>query len=398
VSESENQEITHKTRVNKTEITLIGTAHVSQKSVDLVEKEIYSGKYDCIAVELCQPRYNNIIDKAWWRNLDIYEVFRKKKAGLLLVNLALSGYQKRLADKLGVEAGQEMQRAIELAKEKKIRLELIDRDITVTLNRIVNRVTFWQKIKFFTGLIASIFIGEEIDEKQIEDLKKGDMLQTVVEEFGEELPAVKEVLIDERDEYMTGKLNAIATSPNAPSSVVAMIGAGHLIGMMPKFSSPPDLKRLTELEEKPKPSKTGYYVGWSIGVFIMSMFAVGYNQSPEIGLNLIITWIVINGGLSALGAAIALAHPLSILSAFIAAPITSLNPSIGAGMVVGLVETYLRKPKVADFEALREDIGHFKNWFKNRVVRVFLIFFMANLGSAIGTYIAGASIINQIFS
>ncbi len=398
MSESENQEITHKTRVNKTEITLIGTAHVSQKSVDLVEKEIYSGKYDCIAVELCQPRYNNIIDKAWWRNLDIYEVFRKKKAGLLLVNLALSGYQKRLADKLGVEAGQEMQRAIELAKEKKIRLELIDRDITVTLNRIVNRVTFWQKIKFFTGLIASIFIGEEIDEKQIEDLKKGDMLQTVVEEFGEELPAVKEVLIDERDEYMTGKLNAIATSPNAPSSVVAMIGAGHLIGMMPKFSSPPDLKRLTELEEKPKPSKTGYYVGWSIGVFIMSMFAVGYNQSPEIGLNLIITWIVINGGLSALGAAIALAHPLSILSAFIAAPITSLNPSIGAGMVVGLVETYLRKPKVADFEALREDIGHFKNWFKNRVVRVFLIFFMANLGSAIGTYIAGASIINQIFS
>jgi pheromone shutdown-related protein TraB len=259
-------------------------------------------------------------------------------------------------------------------------------------------VTFWQKIKFFTGLIASIFVGEEIDEKQIEELKKGDMLQTVVKEFGEELPAVKEVLIDERDEYMTGKLNAIAESPEAPKSVVAMIGAGHLIGMRPKFSSPPTTERLKELDEKPKPSKTGFYIGWGIGIFIISMFAVGYARSPELGLNILITWVLINGGLSALGAAIALAHPLTILSAFFAAPLTSLNPTIGAGMVVGIVESYLRKPKVADFEALREDIGHLNKWFKNRVARVFLIFFMANLGSAIGTYVAGASIVQQIFS
>jgi pheromone shutdown-related protein TraB len=394
---TENKEITHKIIVDNTEITLIGTAHVSKKSVELVEKEICSGKYDCVAVELCQPRYNNIIDKAWWRNLDIYQIFRKKKAGLLLVNLALSAYQKRLAEKIGVEAGQEMQRAIDLAKEKNLKLELIDRDISTTLNRIVNRVSFWQKIKFFTGLIASIFVGEEIDEKQIEDLKKGDMLQTVVKEFGEELPAVKEVLIDERDEYMAGKLNALAKSPDAPQRVVAMVGAGHLIGMRPKFSSPPTADRLKELEEKPKPSKTGFYIGWGIGVFIISMFAVGYARSPELGFNILVTWVLINGGLSALGAAIALAHPLTILSAFFAAPITSLNPTIGAGMVVGIVESYLRKPKVADFEALREDIGHLNRWFKNRVARVFLIFFMANLGSAIGTYVAGASIVKQIF-
>lgn len=394
---TENEDITHKVCVNNTEITLIGTAHVSQKSVELVEKEISSGKYDCVAVELCQPRYDNLIDKAWWRNLDIYQIFRKKKAGLLLVNLALSAYQKRLAEKIGVEAGQEMQRAIDLAKEKNLKLELIDRDISTTLNRIVNRVTFWQKIKFFTGLIASIFVGEEIDEKQIEDLKKGDMLHTVVEEFGEELPAVKEVLIDERDEYMTGKLNALAKSPEAPQSVVAMIGAGHLIGMRPKFSSPPTTDRLKELEEKPKPSKTGFYIGWAIGIFIVSMFAVGYARSPELGLNILTTWVLINGGLSALGAAIALAHPLTILSAFFAAPITSLNPTIGAGMVVGIVESYLRKPKVSDFESLRNDISEVKGWFKNRVARVFVIFFLANLGSAIGTYVAGASIVQQIF-
>jgi len=395
---TENEDITHKIRVDNTEITLIGTAHVSQKSVELVEKEISSGEYDCIAVELCQARYNNLIDKAWWRNLDIYQIFRKKKAGLLLVNLALSAYQKRLAEKIGVEAGQEMQRAIELAKEKNLRLEVIDRDISTTLNRIVNKVTFWQKIKFFTGLIASIFVGEEIDEKQIEDLKKGDMLQTVVEEFGEELPAVKEVLIDERDEYMTGKLNALAKSPEAPKKVVAMIGAGHLIGMRPKFTYPPNEDRLKELEEKPKASKTGFYIGWGIGIFIISAFSVGYARSPELGFNIMITWVLFNGGLSALGAAIALAHPLTILSAFFAAPITSLNPTIGAGMVVGIVESYLRKPKVSDFESLRNDISELKGWFKNRVARVFVIFFLANLGSAIGTYVAGASIVQQIFS
>ena len=176
-----------------------------------------------------------------------------------------------------------------------------------------------------------------------------------------------------------------------------MVGAGHLIGMLPAFDQPPTPEVLEELDQKPRPSKMGYYVGWGIGLFILSMFGVGYMRSPELGGQLVLQWIVINGGLSALGAALAFAHPVSILAAFLAAPLTSLNPTIGAGMVVGIVESYIRKPKVADFESIREDIGHFKMWWKNRVVRVFLIFFFANLGSAAGTFIAGSSIVYKIF-
>ncbi len=393
----ENQEIIKTIQVGSSTITLIGTAHVSKHSVKLVEEQIESGKYDCVAVELCQPRHENLANRSWWKNLDIYQIFRQKKATLLLINLALSAYQRRLAEKVGVEAGQEMLRAIELSQEKNIRLEVIDRSITTTLQRVVTRVSFWQKLKIFSGLAAGIFVGEEITEKQIEDLKKGDMLQNVVQEFGESLPQFKQVLIDERDQYMTGKLIRLAQSPDAPKNILALVGAGHLIGMVPAFSNPPDEKRMQELDDKPPPSRVGYYIGWAVCVVILSMFYVGYSRSPELGFQLVATWVVVNGGLSAVGAAIGLAHPLSILTAFFAAPLTSLNPTVGAGMVVGLVESYLRKPKVSDFESLRDDIGSMRKWWKNRVVRVLMIFFLANMGSAVGTYIAGASIVSQIF-
>ena len=392
-----NEDIIKVVHRNGVDITLVGTAHVSKESVALVEEKILTGNFDCVAVELCPPRYENLINQSWWKNLDIYEIFRKKKAALLLVNLALSAYQRRLGEKIGVEAGREMIRATELAAEQNIRLEVVDRDITTTLHRLVTEVSFWQKIKIFSGLVVGIFVGEEVDQEQIENLKKGDMLHSVIDEFGESLPQIKSVLIDERDEYMTGKLEMLATSENGPKNILALVGAGHLIGMESAFGSPPDQKRLEELSRKPSPSRTGYYIGWAICVFILGMFYVGYQQSPELGWNLVVTWVAINGGLSALGAALALAHPVSVMAAFLAAPLTSLNPTIGAGMVVGLVESYLRKPKVRDFERLREDIASLPMWWKNGVVRVLLIFFFANVGSVIGTYVAGASIIQQVF-
>ncbi len=332
-----------------------------------------------------------------WKNLDIYQVLRQGKGSLLLVNLALSAYQKRLAEKIGVEPGQEMVKAIELSKEYGLPLEVVDRDITTTLQRIYQGVSFWQKLKLFSSLVASIFVGEEVTEQQVEDLKEGDMLHSLVEEFGEVLPSVKKVLIDERDQYMVGKLVEMAKASDGPKNILAMVGAGHLVGMLPTFENPPGPEAMAELDEKPPPSKTGYYIGWGIGLFILSMFGVGYIRSPDLGAELILQWFVINGGLSALGAALAFAHPLSILAAFLAAPLTSLNPTIGAGMVVGIVESYIRKPKVADFESMREDIAHFSMWWKNGVIRVFLIFFFANLGSAAGTFIAGSSIVYKIF-
>ena len=392
----DNNEIIKIIQLDKTTITLIGTAHVSKESVALVEEKIMSREFDCVAVELCPARYENLKNRSWWQNLDIYEVFKKKKASLLLINLALSAYQRRLADKVGVEAGQEMIRATELAVDNKIRLEVVDRDITTTLHRLVTKVSFWQKMKIFSGLIVGVFVGEEVDREQIENLKKGDMLHSVIEEFGESLPQIKKVLIDERDEFMVGKLSMLAASEDAPKSILAIVGAGHLVGMVPGFTMPPDQSQMDELMQKPASSRMGYYIGWAIGAFILGMFYVGYQQSPELGWNLVVTWVLINGGLSALGATLALAHPISILVAFFAAPLTSLNPTVGAGMVVGLVESYLRKPKVLDFERLRDDISSFPMWWKNGVVRVLLVFFFANVGSAAGTYIAGASIVKQI--
>ena len=394
----ETQEDIIKTiQLNNSEITLIGTAHVSQLSVEMVEEKIATGDYDCVAVELCSPRLENITNQAWWKNLDIYQIFKKKKAGLLLINLALTAYQKRLAERIGVEAGKEMMRAVELSYEKDLRLEVIDRNISTTLHRLVTEVSFWQKMKIVGGLIAGVFVGEEISEEQIEDLKRGDMLHAVVSEFGEELPEIKRVLIDERDEYMVGRLAEVSASHDAPKKILALVGAGHLMGMMASIDSPPDAGHLQELDQKPPPSKTGLYVGWGICILILSMFVVGFKQSPELGGQLVATWILFNGGLSALGTALALGHPVSIFAAFFAAPLTSLNPTIGAGMVVGLVESYMRKPKVGDFETLREDITHYSMWWKNRVARLLLIFFFSSFGSMIGTYAAGASIVTQLF-
>ena len=384
-------------QLNNSEITLIGTAHVSQLSVEMVEEKIATGDYDCVAVELCSPRLENITNQAWWKNLDIYQIFKKKKAGLLLINLALTAYQKRLAERIGVEAGKEMVRAVELSHEKDLRLEVIDRNISTTLHRLVTEVSFWQKMKIVGGLVIGVFVGEEISEEQIEDLKRGDMLHAVVSEFGEELPEIKRVLIDERDEYMVGRLAQISASDDAPKKILALVGAGHLMGMVASIDSPPDAGHLQELDQKPPPSKTGLYVGWGICILILSMFVVGFKQSPELGGQLVATWILLNGGLSALGTALALGHPVSIFAAFFAAPLTSLNPTIGAGMVVGLVESYMRKPKVGDFETLREDITHYSMWWKNRVARLLLIFFFSSFGSMIGTYAAGASIVTQLF-
>jgi len=384
-------------QLNNSEITLIGTAHVSQLSVEMVEEKIATGDYDCVAVELCSPRLENITNQAWWKNLDIYQIFREKKAGLLLINLALTAYQKRLAQRIGVEAGKEMMRAVELSRGRDLRLEVIDRNISTTLHRLVTEVSFWQKTKIIGGLIAGVFVGEEISEEQIEDLKRGDMLHAVVSEFGEELPEIKRVLIDERDEYMMGRLAEISGPDDAPKKILALVGAGHLMGMMANKDLPPGAAHLQELDQKPPPSKTGLYIGWGICVLILSMFVVGFKQSPELGGQLVATWVLFNGGLSALGTALALGHPVSIFTAFFAAPLTSLNPTIGAGMVVGLVESYMRKPKVGDFETLREDIAHYSMWWKNRVARLLLIFFFSSFGSMIGTYAAGASIVTQLF-
>tara|TARA_B100000315_G_C14594719_1_gene598153 strand:- start:3720 stop:4889 length:1170 start_codon:yes stop_codon:yes gene_type:complete len=380
-----------------TRVTLVGTAHVSQASADLVEEMIKTGEYDCVAVELCESRYKSLFDDVAWKNLDIFQVFRRRQAGMLLLSLALSSYQSRLANRFGVQVGQEFRIAIAEAQKRGLRLELIDRDVRTTLNRVAARVPWWQKVSILSGLLGSAFSRHEIEEAQIEELKQGDMLKAVMEEFGTTFPGIRDALIDERDRYMIGKLLAITESSLSPQHILAVVGAGHVLGMERYSSDPPNGEFMESLMGVPPKTRIGLYIGWAIVVIILSAFAVGYSRSPELGLSMLLTWVLVNGSLCALGVMVARGHPLTVLSGFFAAPLTSLNPTIGAGMVTGAVEAWIRKPKVADFESLREDLAYVRKWWTNGVSRVLLVFFFGTLGSALGTYIAGAKILSDLF-
>ncbi len=384
---------------NGVRFTLLGTAHVSRASAEAVETLLDSGHYDGVALELCRGRYQALLNPDAWKRMDLFEIIRGGKAGLVAANLALSAYQRRIAEQFGIEPGAEMKAGMRKAEERQLDLYCIDRDVGLTLRRVRHRLGFFEKINLVSGMVASLFSREEIDEQEIEQLKEGDLLESTFSEFAERSEHLYEALIDERDRYMAAKLLETVPpgKPEAPREVLVVVGAGHLKGLEGYLQSMENpAEQLRELEQNPPPARWTRWLPWIITAVVLTGFAIGFHRSPELGWNLIKTWVLVNGSLSALGAALAGGHPLTVLSAFLAAPLTSLNPAVGAGMVTALVETTLRKPTVADFDHLREDVTQWKGWWKNRVSRVFLVFFLSNLGSAVGTWVAGFSIAHQL--
>jgi pheromone shutdown-related protein TraB len=376
--------------------TLLGTAHVSATSVEAVRHHLQHGAFDAVAVELCPSRHRALTDRDAWRNMNLFAIIRERKAGMMMASLALAAYQRRIADQFGIEPGAEMKAAIDVSAETGIELQLIDREIGTTLKRVRSRLSLWQRWVLTNGLIASLFSRDEVSAEDIERLKQGDILNETFGEFAEQSPALYDSLIAERDRYMAARLRQ-ENEHHPGRRVLAVIGAGHLEGTAATLIEPVvPADEVEALDLVPPPSKVWKAVPWLILVAVLSGFAVGFARSPELGWSLVLTWIVINGGLSALGAAIAGAHPLTIATALVAAPLTSLNPTVGAGMVAGAAEAWLRKPKIADFESLRDDLNRLRGWWSNRVARVFLVFFLSNLGSAIGTWVAGASIVRQL--
>jgi len=381
--------------------TLIGTAHVSRASADAVQALASSGDFNAIAVELCPARYDALTAERKWTDLDLYKVVREGKAGLVMANLALSAYQRRIAEQFGIEPGAEMRAAVAAAANGKIPLQLIDRDLATTLRRSYSSVPWYKRIYLMTGLALGMISSDEIDEDSIEKLKEGDILEATFTEFAEQSPELFESLIAERDRYMAARLRQ-ENSNDRPSlsqkHVLVVIGAGHMEGMTNHLESmqenPADVRR--ELDRIPPKARWPRIIPWAIMLLIMAGFVIGFSRSPQLGWQLVLIWIVINGGLAALGALIARGHPLTVLSAMIAAPLTSLNPTIAAGMVSGVVESWLRKPKVSDLESLRFDITSVKGWFRNPATRILLVFFFSNLGSAIGTWVAGFKIFEAL--
>jgi len=378
--------------------TLLGTAHVSRASVDAVRHHLEHGNFDAVAVELCASRFRALTDADAWRELDLFAVIRDGKANMMIASLALSAYQRRIAEQFGIEPGAEMKAAIEAADAAGLPLQLIDREIGVTLKRTAKSMSWWRRWVMINGLILSLFSREKISEEDIERLKQGDMLEETFSEFASASPEIYESLIAERDRFMSARLREENSGPSG-RRVLAIVGAGHLEGTVRSLQAETDVEPAEQVEalnRMPPPSRVWKFIPWLILVAVLSGFAIGFSRSPELGWSLILTWVAINGGLSAIGAALARAHPLTVMTALLAAPLTSLNPTIGAGMVTGAVEASLRKPKIADFESLRDDVIKLSGWWKNRVARVFLVFFLSNVGSAAGTWVAGLSMIRQL--
>ncbi len=392
----QDQPIRHINR-DGVDYTLLGTAHVSRASAEAVKELVASGDFDAVAVELCQARYDALTAERKWTDLDLYKIIREGKAGLVMANLALSAYQRRIAEQFGIEPGAEMRAATVAAKERGIPLQLVDRDLATTLRRSYASVPWYKRMYLMAGLAMGMVSSDEIDEEAIEKLKEGDILESTFTEFAEQSPELYEALIAERDRYMAARLREENAGAN-DRKVLVVIGAGHMEGLAKHLESddanPQEERR--QLETMPAKSRWPKVIPWAIMALVITGFVIGFMRSPELGWQLVFFWVAINGGLAALGALIARGHPLTILSALIAAPLTSLNPTIAAGMVTGLVESWLRKPRVSDLENLRFDITTVKGWFRNPATRILLVFFLSNLGSAIGTWVAGFKIFGAL--
>lgn len=397
MQQSENQEPRIDVTVGNSKVTLLGTAHVSRTSVDQVETLLSKGTYDAVAVELCPSRYNAIIDPDSLAKMDLLQVIKQGKASMVTANLAMGAYQQRLADQLDIAPGEEQRTAIRLAQEAKLPVLLIDREIGTTLKRTARNMSWWKRWSLFSGLMATLVSKEEVEEEEIERLKQGDILENTFAEFAQDRQDLYEPLINERDQYMAARLvEEIEKHPH--ENILAVLGAGHLKGINKALTQGIEnaSEKINELDQIPAPSRWPKFIPWLIVLLIIGGFIAGFSKSPDLGWELIANWVLINGGLSALGAIIAAAHPLTVVTAFLAAPLTSLNPTIGAGMVTAAAEIYFRKPRVQDFSSLRKDTTTLKGWWHNRVSRTLLVFLLSTLGSAIGTYVAGFRIFDRL--
>ncbi|MEJ2316905.1 MAG: TraB/GumN family protein [Gammaproteobacteria bacterium] len=386
------------TSENGAQVVLLGAAHVSRASAEEVREHLDGGEYDAVAVELCNSRYLSLIDPDAITRMDLFEVIREGKASMVAAQLALSAYQQRLAEQFDIEPGAEQRQAIAQAEEHGLPVLLIDREIGVTLKRVVANVSWWKRAGLVGGLLGSVLSREEVCEEEIEKLKEGDMLETTFSEFAAERKDLFDPLIAERDRYMASRILQ-ERQQHGYRNILAVIGAGHQKGIAEQLESGIEdpAGEIRQLETLPKKRKWLKILPWVIAALIITGFVMGFSKSTALGWNLIAEWVMINGTLSALGALLAGGHIVTILTAFVAAPLTSLNPTIGAGMVTGAVETLLRKPRVGDFESLRHDVTHWSGWWKNRVSRILLVFLLSTLGSAAGTYIAGFRIFDKLF-
>jgi pheromone shutdown-related protein TraB len=368
-------------------IVLVGTAHISRESVDLVRLVIERERPDVVCVELDQRRFEALSSKRRWETLDLREIIRKRQVATLLLNLMLASYQKRLGGKLGVVPGSELLAAIELAKALGTPVELCDRDVRITLRRAWGSLSFGRKAMLLSGVLSSVGDSPEISEEEIRKLRRKDALSEVMEEFGRALPELKRALIDERDSYLATK---IQSAPG--TTIVAVVGAGHVAGMARALTEGRSAD-LAELETIPKASSGWVMASWAITLsVVLAIVYIGATEGVKAASSNALIWCLAHSIPSALGGIVAFGHPLTVLSAFVSAPFTALSPLIGVGHVTAFVQTYLVPPRVTEFQSVGDDIAQPRAWWRNRLLRVLLVFILTSLGGVLGTWVAGAKI------
>ena len=384
-------------RRGEVEYVLLGTAHVSRVSADAVRAILEREPFDAVAVELCEPRYQSMRDPDAFRKLDLFQVIRQGKAGLVAANLALSAFQRRLAEQFGIEPGAEMKAAIDGADARALPIWLIDREIGVTLKRAYRSVGLLDRLSIIGGLGASLLTREEVAEDEIEKLKQGDLLGSMFNEFARESPPLYDALIGERDRYMTARLREQAAEGGV-KRVLVVIGAGHLAGIERELGTQTDVPKplLEKLSTLPPASPWPKWIAIAVFVIIAAAIGFTFTRGTRAGTDAVMAWVLFTGGFAALDAIAAAAHPLSVIAAFIAAPLKPFRPGIPASAFSAGVEAWLRHPRVADFDTLRDDVAHWTGWWKNRIARTLLNFMFVTLGTVIGEYVAGFHIIKNL--
>jgi pheromone shutdown-related protein TraB len=365
-------------------ILLIGTAHISQASVETVRSVIATENPDQVCVELDEPRCQALRDDSRWRSLNLIEVIRKGQGPFLLASLALTSFQKRMGLQTGVKPGAELLAAVVSAEEAGIAVSLVDRPIRTTLLRAWRKTGFWKRINLLATLLAGLFETQKIDEAELEKLRQTDTLSAMLEEMGTLLPSVKTILVDERDTFMADRIR------NAPGQkVVAVVGAAHLPGIERQLQTATDPAVIAEISSVPAETRWSKLLPWLIPGIVIALFVAGFFVGDWSKLaDAAIAWVLLTGGLCALGTALAFGHPLTILAGFVAAPITTLHPALGAGMFTGIVQAFVAAPTVADLERVGEDVASIGGWWRNRTIRVLLVFFFSSLGASVGMLVA----------
>jgi pheromone shutdown-related protein TraB len=382
------------------EYVVLGTAHVSKVSVDAVDALLANEQFDAVAIELCESRAQSMRDPEAFKQMDLFKVIRQGKAGMVAASLVLSTFQKRLADQSGIQPGAEMKAAMDGADQRGLPLWLVDREVGTTLKRAWHSVGFWQRFGLLGGLLASVFEREAIDQEEIEKLKQGDLLESAFSEFASESKPLYQSLISERDAFMAARLReeAARSASAEPRRVLVVIGAGHLKGLTGLLREQQDdpATVVANLASTPPKSRWPKWIALILVLAVFAAIAYAFHRNSALGAQALRDWVLYTAGFSALGALIAGAHPLSILAAAIAGPIKPFRPGIPSGGISAMVEAWVRRPRVVDFDTLRDDIGHWSGWWKNRVARTLLNFFLVCLGTIIGEYTAGIHIFKSL--